>query len=226
MTSVNVDDKTVMIELGLHGSRTNTDIVSNDDGEVSSSDLTSMQKFVEQQTGFATVVKGVGQLASAVAELRRPASSERSASDIFGVVRLSQLRGNSCFVDGLIDGLVNGLSSKKDHQNSYSLAVHEYGDLSGSFYENIGPVHIPLSTDNQTPNDSGRLSFQRVVPNCHVPSMIGRSIGLKSRGLEKNSKKGILCAGVIARASIVEANQKQICSCSGKTIWDERRERL
>lgn len=196
-----------------------------------------MQEHIEHQTGFHTVVKGLGQVFSAVAELRPPlASSPKPGKDtndvrnVFGVVRLSQLTNGSCFVDGSIDVTKQTAIGIGQQSSRYLVAIHEYGDLSGGAYESIGEPVVELSEQtvviDQNVNSS-TISISRVVPNCDITTMIGKSVAVTERSIldESHQTDNILSAGVIARASTIGFNKKQFCACSGKTLWEERAQR-
>lgn len=179
----------------------------------------ALQRFIEKQTGILTVVKGLGSLNSAVAELKPPNKVVDGGHQVMGIVRVSQLANNNCFFDGLIDGFAPSLAS-----NRYSLAIHEFGDLSSDTYKTIGEPVVEI--DNQTlENHSKMMSIRKIVPNCNVAKMIGQCLALSSQGHELMPDKRIFTAGVLARASKIEENKKQFCSCSGKTLWEERKER-
>lgn len=213
-----MEDKTIQVEIGTKNAK----------GEPNH-DVQTLQEFIERETGFTTVIKGLGQLASAVAELRPPPESKSDTIQTFGVVRLTQMTNGSCFVDGVIDGISQ---TKKEHDVSRNmnllLAVHEYGDLSGEAFESIGRPLVKImeqTVDNLNDGDNlNSISVRKVVPNCNVPLMIGKSIALSGSFQDDFKTEGsdILCAGVVARTSTVGVNKKQVCTCSGKTLWEER----
>lgn len=196
--------------------------------------MQSLQRFIEKETGNATVVKGLGELSSAVAELRPasvPLTHSGGPQQVIGVIRLSQLLNGRCFVDGTLDGF------KPDRTKGlhYSLAIHEYGDLSENSLESIGkPIVVidsQLQVDEQQDQTNRSISVRKIVPNCDVLSMISRSVAVTESPADSMDGSSpvtggkILSAGVIARASTIEANKKQICTCSGKTLWEERLDR-
>lgn len=162
--------------------------------------ILDLQKNIENDTKVQTVLKGIGDKQAVVSELI-------GNHGVVGVVRLSQLVGSSCIVDGAIDGI----PSKR-----CSLNIHSYGDLSGTDYENIGPVYQEILQELKALG--GYSSFHFVLPDCNVASTIGRSLAVSS--IEESR---ILAAGIAARASTVGENtQKKICLCSGETVWEER----
>lgn len=244
LKSSDFEAKSVQLEISNHP----TDHTSEVDG------VQKLQKFIEEQTGLLTVVRGLGQLSSAVSELRPPTryADQSDSNDkphdgvrwplLFGVVRLSQLQNGSCFVDGLIDqGTRSSIQADDSNRQKgihhrlrhYSLAIHEFGDLSSDNFDSIGEPLIkltePASDDEGFPStdrsaaDFNPISLRKIVPNCDVSAMIGRSIALSEISSTSNEKeREIVSAGVIARASTVDLNKKQVCSCSGRTIWEER----
>ena len=176
--------------------------------------LNDIQKRIEDETSIKTVIKGVGDQITVVSELKPSIFKSDILHGVVGVVRMAQLTGNDCIVDGVIDGI--------DPKDRTSLNVNSFGDLSGNDYENVGQVLIPLKDDLPvTFNQSqvrAKSSFRFMVPECNVQSLIGRSMTVKSKLLDK-----VLAAGIIARSSPVGLNsEKKICACSGRSLWEER----
>lgn len=184
--------------------------------------MRSLQRFIEQQTGIFAVVKGLGRLNSGVAELAPSTPVASKEQRVMGVIRISQLAESTCFIDGLIDGFKHQVKQECRH----SVAIHEFGDLSGDKFENIGEPIIVINDGvlEKSKDDPYSMSIRKIVPNCDVANIIGKSIAVIEYTRKLHEKK-ILSAGVIARASIIEANTKKFCSCSGKTLWEERLEK-
>lgn len=186
-------------------------------------DLQTLQRYIEEQTGFVTVIKGVGELNSAVSELRPSGEAMKDGRQVMGVVRLSQLPRGQCFVDALVDGF--HYEDKQNQVKSCSLALHEFGDLSSDNLNSIGSpiVHVADQKVEIDGVSQFTMSIRRILPDCDVPSMIGRSVAVTEH--YNGDKTRCISAGVVARASIVSANTKQVCTCSGKTLWQERLDR-
>lgn len=119
--------KTIQLELGPKASNCDLD------------NIQTLQKLIEEQTGILTVVKGFGSLNSAVAELKPPNKVIDGGKQVMGIVRISQIADNHCFFDGLIDGFTPGLVPGR-----YSIAVHQFGDLSSDTYESIGEPIVEI----------------------------------------------------------------------------------
>lgn len=161
--------------------------------------INELQEWIESSTGIKTVLKGIGTGTAAVSELK-------GADGIVGVVRLAQLADGSCFVDGAVTGLPD---------RTLSINVHEFGDLSEPSFQKIGPPLLRIGNHLMTPGSS---SFRMQVPDCDLTSCIGRTLAV-------TQEKGVVAAGIVARASPVGHNlTKKVCDCSGKTLWEERAE--
>lgn len=175
--------------------------------------IQELQRHIEQETGYTTVIKGLGGLRSAVAELRHPplATVSDPSARYYGVVRLSQQDDGGCLFDGSIETSTSTLGP----ESGYRLAVHEYGDLSDDSFNSIGAPLIVI-------DENCSKSVRKSVSKCDVGSLIGRSIALSMLAEPGHTTPRVLSAGIVARASTVEANTKQVCSCSGKTLWQER----
>jgi len=163
--------------------------------------VSDIQKAIESQANIRCVIKGFGAEEAIVVELHGP-------KNVIGVIRITQLV-NICVFDGVIDSISG--SGK-----NVSMNIHEYGDLSGSGFENIGEVYANIC-DELGDGSECLASLKVEVVDFYASNCIGRSLAITN----KTSKK-ILAAGIIARASTIGNNDKGICACSGKTIWQER----
>ncbi|EDL33068.1 copper chaperone for superoxide dismutase, isoform CRA_a [Mus musculus] len=149
-----------------------------------------------------------------------------------------ELSSELCLIEGTIDGLEPGL---------HGLHVHQYGDLTrdcnscGDHFNPDGASHGgPQDTDrhrgdlgNVRAEAGGRATFRIEDKQLKVWDVIGRSLvidegeddlGRGGHPLSKitgNSGKRLAC-GIIARSAGLFQNPKQICSCDGLTIWEER----
>lgn len=198
VVEINVDKQKVILSIPSH------DNVS----------VSEMQEKIESETRIKTVIKGVGNQVTVVSELKPTPSKSGTINGVVGVVRMAQLTGMECIVDGVVNGV--------DSMDKTSLNINSFGDLSGTDYENVGPVLIPLKSDLKVSTRSGSSSFRFIVQNCDVQSLIGSSMTVRSELLQK-----ILAAGIIARSSPVGLNSaKKVCACSGKTLWEERTENV
>lgn len=88
------------------------------------------------------------------------------------------------------------------------------GPLStGPQYAELGTVGVFKSKDG----NFGQAYFMRKI---NVADIIGRSITIsKTQVPDQHS-----IVGVIARSAGVWQNDKTVCSCTGKTVWEERKD--
>ncbi|XP_047631125.1 copper chaperone for superoxide dismutase isoform X2 [Phacochoerus africanus] len=189
-----------------------------------------------EDTGRQAVLKGMGSghwqnLEAAVAILG-------GSGPVQGIVRFLQLTPERCLIEGTIDGLKPGL---------HGLHVHQFGDLTrncnscGDHFNPDGMSHGgPQDSDrhrgdlgNVRADADGRAVFRMEDELLKVWDVIGRSLvidegeddlGRGGHPLSKitgNSGERLAC-GIIARSAGLFQNPKQICSCDGLTIWEER----
>ncbi|EDL33071.1 copper chaperone for superoxide dismutase [Mus musculus] len=189
-----------------------------------------------ESTGRQAVLKGMG--SSQLQNLGAAVAILEGCGSIQGVVRFLQLSSELCLIEGTIDGLEPGL---------HGLHVHQYGDLTrdcnscGDHFNPDGASHGgPQDTDrhrgdlgNVRAEAGGRATFRIEDKQLKVWDVIGRSLvidegeddlGRGGHPLSKitgNSGKRLAC-GIIARSAGLFQNPKQICSCDGLTIWEER----
>ncbi|XP_052003283.1 copper chaperone for superoxide dismutase-like [Xyrauchen texanus] len=198
--------------------------------------LTSLQvQNIIESTGKRAVLKGMG---SSESDLGAAVAMLSGARLVQGVVRFLQLSPYRCLIDGTIDGLAPG---------AHGLHVHELGDLTQDCMS-CGDHFNPFRKQHGAPQDSerhvgdlgnimagpdGRASFRLEDTQIKVWDVIGRSLVVDSgeddlgRGSHPMSKitgntEERLACGIIARSAGLFQNHKQICTCDGVTLWEER----
>ncbi|KAM6159167.1 copper chaperone for superoxide dismutase [Rhynchocyon petersi] len=189
-----------------------------------------------EATGRQAVLKGMGD--NLLQNLEAAVAILGGRGPVQGVVRFLQLNPECCLIEGTIAGLEPGL---------HGLHVHQYGDLTSNC-DSCGDHFNPDGTSHGGPQDAerhrgdlgnvhadsdGQAVFRMEDEKLKVWEVIGRSLvidekeddlGRGSHPLSKitgNSGKRLAC-GIIARSSGLFQNPKQICSCDGLTIWEER----
>ncbi|KAI9506249.1 copper chaperone [Coemansia spiralis] len=190
-------------------------------------------------SGRAAVVRGTGSsvggnIGAAVC-IFEEGQALKNSSTPRGLARFVQVDEKTCFVDITVSGISNG---------EHAVAIHECGDLS-SVPESCGKHWNPDGVDhgnaraghrgdigNLAVSDGwGDMAFE--TNRFKVWEVIGRSMviaagaddfgkGPGSSKVDGNSGSGIL-AGVIARSAGLFENEKQVCACSGNTLWAEQR---
>ncbi|XP_067831712.1 copper chaperone for superoxide dismutase-like isoform X2 [Heptranchias perlo] len=194
-----------------------------------------VQELIEG-TGRRAVLKGMGP--ATLGDLGVAVAMLGPDSPVKGAVRFLQLSEQQCVVEGTIDGLSPGL---------HGLHVHEFGDLTNSCFS-CGNHYNPGKNKHGGPQDAnrhagdlgnisanevGRATFRLQADRLKVWDIIGRSLvvdageddlGRGGHPLSRttgNSGERLAC-GIIARSAGLFQNPKQICSCDGVTLWEER----
>lgn len=147
---------------------------------------------------------------------------------IRGLARMVQVNKNTTLVDLTINGLSPG---------RYWATIRETGDISegaqstGGVWEALKAkvlgreeprgVFGSVSVDDK---GKGNVFLDQPVA---VWEMIGRSM-VVSRNREGPFRREDpdTIVGVIARSAGVWDNEKMVCSCSGKNVWEERKEQV
>ncbi|OJJ71810.1 hypothetical protein ASPBRDRAFT_152459 [Aspergillus brasiliensis CBS 101740] len=183
-----------------------------------------------QATGRDAILRGSGTSnSSAVCILETHSNSV--SNKIRGLARMVQVSSNMT----LVDLTINGLSSGK-----YYATVRDTGDISqgagstGGIWEAVKakvlgsePVKEPRGIFGSVEvNDKGRGNVFLDRPVA-VWEMIGRSMVVsKSQEGPFRQEDPDTLVGVIARSAGVWDNDKMVCSCSGKNVWQERQEQV
>ncbi|KAJ2340155.1 copper chaperone [Coemansia erecta] len=192
-----------------------------------------------KDSGRAAVVRGAGSSTSGnigaavcIFEEGRAMADSKTR----GLARFVQVSEDICFVDITVSGIAEG---------AHGVAIHENGDLSdvpGSCGKHWNPDKVEHGDakhghrgdmGNLVVKDGwGDLAFE--TERFKVWEIIGRSmvIGASADDLGKGasaqskadggSGPGIL-AGVVARSAGLFENDKQVCACSGNTLWAEEK---
>ncbi|KAJ1792626.1 copper chaperone [Coemansia sp. RSA 353] len=189
-----------------------------------------------KESGRAAVVRGTGSGSGNIGAAVCIFEEGRAMADskTRGLARFVQVSKDICFVDITVSGIAEG---------AHGVAIHENGDLS-SVPESCGKHWNPDQSEhgdlkqghrgdlgNLVVKDGwGGLAFE--TERFKVWEIIGRSMVIGARqddlgkGVSAQSKvdggsgPGIL-AGVIARSAGLFENDKQVCACSGNTLWTE-----
>ncbi|KAJ2882028.1 copper chaperone [Coemansia aciculifera] len=164
-----------------------------------------------KDTGRSAVVRGTGSssggnIGAAVCIFEEGSAMGNHATR--GLARFVQIDETTCFVDISVSGISDG---------AHGIAIHECGDMS-QVPKSCGGRWNPDSVelDRLVVKDGwGDLAFE--TDRFKVWEIIGRSMVINA-----GSEGGIL-AGVVARSAGLFENDKQVCACSGNTLWTEQR---
>lgn len=151
-----------------------------------------------------------------------------------GLIRIVQVAPNKTLLDVSIHGLSPG---------TYQASLRESGDISrgpestGGLWDSViaqrekRPIRGLLGTLEISQGGVGAVFLDKPI---EVWEIIGRCIVVSKRdpsgeGVFEKAKARAdpdTLVGVVARSAGVWDNQKTVCSCSGKTVWEERREQV
>ncbi|KAG5370007.1 Superoxide dismutase 1 copper chaperone [Yarrowia sp. C11] len=167
-----------------------------------------------QNIGKDAIVRGTGQPNSAAVCILESHAPEDQAQPIKGLARIVSVSKTLALIDITLNGLPKG---------TYYPSIRVSGDISdapqslGGVYQALGSVEV-----NETDSASGLFSGQAFVKSeTQISSLIGRGMAVSTSA---DVVKPQSLVGVIARSAGVWENDKTVCSCSGKTVWEERKD--
>lgn len=130
----------------------------------------------------------------------------------------------------ILDMTLRGVSP-----GTYNVTVRETGNISEGAASTGGVWDMVAAKQASPPRAAkgvfgaievgkGGLGSVFLDKPIDIWEMIGRSVVVsrKTEGFEKEDADTFV--GVIARSAGVWDNDKTVCSCSGKTVWEERKE--
>ncbi len=182
---------------------------------------------VIQSTGRDAVLRGSGNSNGAgVCILETHATSV--PDPVRGLARMVQVSPTLTLIDLTIRGLPPG---------QYEATIRARGDISqgaastGGIWAaaeaSVGPSDPPrgyLGSVNVGQDGKGSTFLDKAVAMWEI---IGRSMVIsKSKDGPFGREDTNVMVGVIARSAGVWENDKTVCSCSGKTVWQERKEQI
>ncbi|KAI5843647.1 superoxide dismutase [Tricharina praecox] len=175
-----------------------------------------------QSTGRTAILRGSGKQGAAVSILETHA---KVANPVRGLARMIQVSPKLSIVDLSVYGCSPG---------RYYASVRENGDISqgaastGAVWRGTatGEKEEPRGRFGEFEVDESGAGSVFLTRPVEIWELIGRSlvVSKKESGFATNDPD-TLC-GVIARSAGVWENEKTVCACSGKTIWEERTEQV
>ncbi|KAI9704008.1 MAG: copper chaperone [Bogoriella megaspora] len=130
----------------------------------------------------------------------------------------------------IVDLSIRGLSP-----GTYHATVRERGDISEGAASTGGIWEAVKSKQGLTPRgvfgtvevSKGGIGTIFMDKPIQIWEMIGRSVVVSKVQEGKFGREDPdTLVGVIARSAGVWDNDKTVCSCSGKTVWEERKEQV
>ncbi|OKL62449.1 hypothetical protein UA08_02578 [Talaromyces atroroseus] len=184
---------------------------------------------VEGTAAPSSIVSAIQSAAVCILETHNTTVPEK----IRGLARMIQVSNSQT----LVDLTINGLSPGK-----YWATVRETGDISqgagstGGIWEALkNKVFAGGEKQQQQPrgvfglvevNEAGKGNVFIDQPVA-IWELIGRSMVVsKSKEGPYRTEDADTLVGVIARSAGVWDNDKMVCSCSGKNVWEERKEQV
>ncbi|KAH7400950.1 superoxide dismutase [Phaeosphaeria sp. MPI-PUGE-AT-0046c] len=177
-----------------------------------------------QSTGRDAILRGSGKSDSAAVCILE-SHATHIENKVRGLVRMVEVAPGMTIVDLSIRGLSPG---------TYHATVRESGNISEG-PESTGAIWEALKAKEDSKACRGIFGTVEVGKGgvgavfldkpIHIWEMIGRSIVVARQQegkFDKNDPDTLV--GVIARSAGVWDNDKTVCSCSGKTVWQEREE--
>jgi copper chaperone for superoxide dismutase len=178
-----------------------------------------------------TILQGA---AVAILETHNPTTPRTEV--VKGLARIVQVSPTLALFDITIRGLSPG---------TYQASIRETGDISNGAISTKGIWDSPLPSENEEKNGNVDVAKMKrgvlgtvnvgkdgvgavfVDKPIQIWEMIGRGFVVSKlkegeERIEKNDEDTLV--GVIARSAGVWDNDKTVCSCSGKTLWEERKE--
>lgn len=206
--------------------------VSLSDQQVTTTGSVSPSEIVKaiQETGRDAIIRGTGKPNSAAVCILESFDKSDIQQPVKGLARIVSVAPQKLFVDLTVNGLSKG---------TYYPSIRVSGNLSqgalstGEVFHQFAPIEVDqpatLSTTigaigTKIIHGEGLFSGQSFLQaDLSINDLIGRSVVLSSL---KDKISSDLLVGVIARSAGAWENDKQVCSCSGKTIWQERNDAL
>lgn len=184
-----------------------------------------------EATGRDAILRGSGKAESAAVCILETHSTSVT-EHVRGLIRMVQVSPTMTIVDMALRGVQPG---------TYDVSVRDRGDISQGAASTGGIWDAVTAAQEKPPRiakgvwgtiEVGQSGIGSVFIDrpIQIWEMIGRSIVVSRRKTEGKAREAFekedtdTFVGVIARSAGVWDNEKTVCSCSGKTVWEERKE--
>ncbi|KAI1061786.1 hypothetical protein LB507_010707 [Fusarium sp. FIESC RH6] len=182
-----------------------------------------------QATGRDAILRGSGASDSAAVSILETfedpvdGNYEEPSRDVRGLARMVQVSSGRTLVDLTIRGVSPG---------TYRASIRAYGDLKNGA-TSTGPVWS--GEDQKLRGDLGLVEVGKdgrggsfIDHGFQIWEVIGHAMVLTRQDEKaeplKNDKDTVV--GIIARSAGMWDNDKTVCSCTGKTLWEERKDEV
>lgn len=169
------------------------------------------------------IIRGTGKPNSAAVSILGQYTTGPFENTVKGLVRIVEAAQKKTFFDINLNGV--------EKPGLYYASVRASGDLSEGVKSTGDPIYkFDQPIDCTSPSDSIPNSFSGssfVSAPVHVWELIGRSFVVTTDPEHNvNKDNDISFGGVIARSAGIWENDKEVCACSGKTLWQERKDAI
>ena len=179
-----------------------------------------------ESTGRDAILRGSGKSNSAGVCILETHSTQVS-DKVRGLARMVEVSSGLTLVDLTIKGLPPG---------TYHATVRETGDISQGA-ASTGGVWEAIKSIGGFGQDRGDFGSIDVGQDGRGSAFLDRSVSIweligRSMVVSKEKAGPFIredpntLVGVIARSAGVWDNDKVVCSCSGKSVWEERKEQV
>ncbi|TLD30960.1 hypothetical protein PspLS_02035 [Pyricularia sp. CBS 133598] len=169
--------------------------------------------------------------------IETPEERAKRERQVRGLARMVQVSPEVTLVDLTVRGVSPG---------SYQVTIREYGNLTGGV-ESAGPVWAGSDRPATNPSANGSAKPRGFLGTVQVgkeghgsvfmeaPFQVWEIIGhaMIVSPLDEAASDGKILkndadtvAGIVARSAGVWGNDKTVCACSGKTLWEERKDEI
>lgn len=173
-----------------------------------------------QSIGKDAIVRGTGAPGTAAVSILETFYQNvafSSAASVKGLARIVAVSPSRALFDLTLSGVPPG---------TYYASIRKSGCLvdgplsAGEEFQELGTITVEKNKKATGELDTFGQSY--ITRNVKIDEIIGRSVAVSKTPIpDKDS-----LIGVIARSAGVWQNDKTVCSCSGKTVWEERRDAL
>ncbi|KAI0486906.1 Cu,Zn superoxide dismutase-like protein [Xylaria cf. heliscus] len=197
---------------------TGRDAILRGSGASNSAAVCILETYHRSEKGGDTLVPASDPEAST----KDSAVSERV---VRGLARMVQVSPTATLVDLTVRGVAPG---------KYNASIREYGDLKLGA-TSTGPIWVGGSGTTQPRGILGSVEVGKdgrgavfLDHSVQVWEVIGHAMVLsrqeEAQGELENDENTVV--GVIARSAGMWDNDKTVCSCTGKTLWEERKDEV
>ncbi|KAL8677995.1 MAG: hypothetical protein Q9186_005625 [Xanthomendoza sp. 1 TL-2023] len=148
----------------------------------------------------------------------RSKSSQNINSPVRGLARLITLSEKLTLLDLTLTAVPTG---------RYTISIRKTGDISRG-KASLGSIYKGENGDREgelgvvSIDEQGRGNLVVEIGGWRVWELVGR--GMCVERIDAHGAAEVVVVGVVARSAGVWENEKVVCGCSGKTVWEEREE--